>query len=76
LLVTSAFHMPRSVLLFRKAGFEVVPWPADYRSTGEDGPGLTGHNIIHTMQTTGVALKEWIGLVAYRLTGRTDSVLP
>src|SRR5690606_15984914 len=30
LLVTSAFHMPRAVGLFRQSGFNVVPWPADY----------------------------------------------
>lgn len=76
LLVTSAFHMPRSVMLFRKAGFEVVAWPTDYRSNGRDGIGLTGHNVIHTMQTTSVAVREWIGLVAYRVTGRTDAILP
>lgn len=32
LLVTSAFHMPRSVGIFRKAGFDVVPYPVDYRT--------------------------------------------
>ncbi len=32
ILVTSAFHMPRSVLCFRKQGVEVVPYPADYQS--------------------------------------------
>ena len=31
LLVTSAFHMPRSVGLFRKAGFDVEPYPVDWR---------------------------------------------
>ena len=31
LLVTSAFHMPRSVGLFRKAGFAVEPYPVDWR---------------------------------------------
>lgn len=76
LLVTSAFHMPRSVMLFRKAGFDVVPWPADYRSSGRDTFGLSRHNAIHTLQTTSVAMREWIGLVAYRLTGRTDAILP
>ena len=34
LLVTSAFHMPRSVGLFRKVGFPVIPWPVDYRTSG------------------------------------------
>lgn len=76
LLVTSAFHMPRSVMLFRRAGFDVVPWPVDYRTTGEDSLGLSRNNVVHTLQTTGVALREWIGLVAYRVTGRTDAILP
>jgi uncharacterized SAM-binding protein YcdF (DUF218 family) len=30
-LVTSAFHMPRSVLIFKTAGFKVIPVPSDYR---------------------------------------------
>lgn len=76
LLVTSAFHLPRSMMLFRRAGFDVVPWPTDYRTTGDDRPGLSRNNVVHTLQTTGLALREWIGLVAYRVTGRTDSILP
>lgn len=76
LLVTSAFHMPRSVMLFGRAGFDVVPWPVDYRTTGEYSLGLSRNNVVHTLQTTGVALREWIGLVAYWVTGRTDAILP
>ncbi len=34
LLVTSAYHMPRAVGLFRKVGFDVEPWPVDYRTAG------------------------------------------
>lgn len=76
LLLTSAFHMPRSMLLFRKSNFEVVPWPTDYRSTGQNGFGWSHDDPVGTLQTTSTALREWIGLVAYRLTGRTDAILP
>jgi uncharacterized SAM-binding protein YcdF (DUF218 family) len=76
LLVTSAFHMPRSVLLFEKAGFEVVPWPADYRTAGDETLGLAQDNEIDSLQNTAIAIREWIGLLAYRLTGRTDRFLP
>ncbi|MGQ2908495.1 MAG: YdcF family protein [Aliihoeflea sp.] len=76
LLVTSAFHMPRSVLLFEKAGFDVVPWPADYRTAGIETAGLAQDNEIDSLQNTAIAIREWIGLVAYRLTGRTDRLLP
>lgn len=75
LLVTSAYHMPRAVAVFRKIGWDVVPFPVDYVTDGEPdftlglhfGDGLTG---------TSVALKEWTGLLAYRLFGWTDEVFP
>ncbi len=75
-LVTSAFHMPRSVGLFRKVGIEVVPWPTDYRSAGDEGIGLDIVNPILNLTTTGVAMKEWIGLAVYHWTGRIDEMLP
>ncbi|MCB1468012.1 MAG: YdcF family protein [Rhizobiaceae bacterium] len=76
LLVTSAFHMPRSVGLFEKAGFEVLPWPVDYRTTGNEGLGLFQDNAVDSLQATTLGLREWIGLVAYWLSGRLDSPFP
>lgn len=76
LLVTSAFHMPRSVGLFRSVGVEVVAWPTDYRSSGEEGFVLEVANPMHNMNTVSIALKEWIGLVAYYWTGRIDDLFP
>jgi hypothetical protein len=32
LLITSAYHMPRAVGVFRRAGFDVVPFPVDFRT--------------------------------------------
>lgn len=75
-LVTSAFHMPRSVGLFRKVGIEVVAWPTDYRSAGNEGVGIDIVNPILNLTTTGVAMKEWIGLAVYHWTGRIDDLLP
>lgn len=76
LLVTSAFHMPRSMALFRKAGFDVLPWPVDYRTAGDEGVGLFTDNAIDSLQATTLGLREWIGLVAYWLSGRIDSPFP
>ncbi len=76
LLVTSAFHMPRSKALFDKAGFATVPWPVDYRTTGREGIGLFADNPADSLQTTALAIREWIGLLAYWLTGRIDSPFP
>ena len=76
LLVTSAFHMPRSVALFDKAGFEIVPWPSDYRTSGTETLGLAQDNVADSLRNLALATREWIGLVAYRLTGRIDQIFP
>jgi len=36
ILVTSAFHMPRARVLFEKEGFEVIPYPVDFKSLNPD----------------------------------------
>lgn len=76
LLVTSAFHMPRSMGLFRKIDFAVTPWPVDYRTSGREGLGLFRDNQTDTLATSTLAIREWIGLVAYWLTGQIDSPFP
>jgi uncharacterized SAM-binding protein YcdF (DUF218 family) len=76
LLVTSAFHMPRSVALFEKAGFAVIPWPVDYRTSGKEGVGFFTDNTADSLQNTTMAIREWIGLVAYWLSGRIDTPFP
>jgi uncharacterized SAM-binding protein YcdF (DUF218 family) len=76
LLVTSAFHMPRSVGLFRKAGFNVEPYPVDWH-VGEGGDLLTFFSMANEgLAHTEVALHEWLGLVAYRASGKIDELLP
>lgn len=77
LLVTSAFHLPRSVAIFRKAGFDVVPYPAGYLTQGDarDFWQLQG-DASHGLLMTSLALHEWVGLATYRLTNRTATLLP
>ena len=76
LLVTSAFHMPRSVGLFRKAGFAVEPYPVDWRVGGR-GDLLTFANVaVDGLVRVDLAVREWMGLAAYRATGRIDEWLP
>ena len=75
-LVTSAFHMPRSIGLFERSGIRVVPWPVDYRSAGGEGLAISLANPLFNLETMSVALREWIGLLVYAGTGRIDAVLP
>jgi uncharacterized SAM-binding protein YcdF (DUF218 family) len=76
LLVTSAYHMPRAVGLFRKAGFDVEAYPVDWR-VGERSDLLMFSTIaLDGLGRTDVAIREWMGLVAYWATGMIDRLLP
>jgi uncharacterized SAM-binding protein YcdF (DUF218 family) len=76
LLVTSALHMPRSIGLFRKTGFNVEAYPVDWR-VGERADLLTFSAIaLDGLGRTDIAMREWMGLVAYRATGKIDELLP
>jgi uncharacterized SAM-binding protein YcdF (DUF218 family) len=76
LLVTSAFHMPRSIGIFRKAGFDVEAYPVDWRMGGVDDLFTFTNMGVDGLSRTDVAAREWIGLVAYRVMGRTGELLP
>ncbi|AJA62874.1 YdcF family protein [Bradyrhizobium japonicum] len=76
LLVTSAFHMPRAMGMFRKAGFDVEAYPVDWRMGGRDGLFAFTRNGADGLGKTDVAVREWIGLLASRIMGRTGELLP
>jgi uncharacterized SAM-binding protein YcdF (DUF218 family) len=77
LLVTSASHMPRAVGAFRHAGFDVVAWPADYLTFGGRAELVAlPPNVGAALSLLDIGAKEWIGLVAYWLTSRTDQIFP
>jgi uncharacterized SAM-binding protein YcdF (DUF218 family) len=67
-------HMPRSMGCFRHVGWDMVAYPVNYRTGRTLTPDLLqlGGNLA---QIDG-AMREWVGLVAYRLLGRTDALLP
>ena len=63
-LITSAFHMPRSMHAFTQAGWpELVAYPVDYRSGNfVDG---TGWDLAENLRVLNTALKEYVGLLVY-----------
>lgn len=74
ILVTSAYHMPRSVGIFRKVGWNVIPYPTDYRTIpGSRQPNIGFSEKLYIIDQTA---KEWVGLVSYYLLGRTSAVFP
>lgn len=75
-LVTSAYHMPRAMGVFRQAGYDVVAYPVDYRTRGPEDMTRTFERFPAGLERLDLAAKEWIGLVAYWLTGRTSALYP
>ncbi|MEZ5675726.1 MAG: hypothetical protein R3D81_11050 [Thalassovita sp.] len=63
------FAMGRFGESFRAAGWRnVVPYPVDYR-TGSFTGGV-GWDFSSNLEDLNTAIKEWVGRLAYRLTGR------
>jgi uncharacterized SAM-binding protein YcdF (DUF218 family) len=76
LLVTSAYHMPRAIGVFRKAGFPVEPYPVDWRTRGVEDALYPFAAISEGLRRTDTAMHEWVGLAVYWLTGRTSELFP
>jgi hypothetical protein len=54
----------------------VVAWPTDYRTAGNERLSLARDNAIDCLQNMTLAIREWVGLVAYRLSGKIENVFP
>jgi len=76
LLLTSAYHMPRSVGIFRKAGFLVEPCPVDWRLGGSADLLKFSPFAVEGLEHTDLALREWMGLLAYWMSGKTSAFFP
>jgi uncharacterized SAM-binding protein YcdF (DUF218 family) len=74
LLVTSANHIPRAVGNFRRAGWQVVPYPVDYKSS----PELLAYSftIQENLQAWSLAVREWASLIRDYLMGRAPVFFP
>jgi uncharacterized SAM-binding protein YcdF (DUF218 family) len=76
LLVTSAYHMARAVGIFRRAQFEVEPYPVDWRTGGRADLFRFSRFFIVGLGRIDTASREWMGLIAYWITGRTSEFFP
>ncbi len=75
ILVTSAFHMPRSVGIFCRAGWTVLAYPVDHRSL-KGNLLRTDSGLVGNLGALSTGIREWIGLAAYYATGKTTSLFP
>lgn len=69
LLDTSAIHVPRAMAVAKKLGWTMVPWPSDYL-TAPGGPATDLFDVGGNLGLSDYAAHEWIGMLAYRLSGK------
>ena len=68
LLITSASHMPRAFATFRKAGWNVTPYPVNYYSQYETH--WSSYSLFRGIDAWQLAIREYLGIAVYRLMGR------
>ncbi len=69
LLITSANHMKRSLLCFKKAGIKVSPFPTD--NTNSDRSFQLDYLLLpnsEALERWEALIHEWVGYVVYRVT--------
>ncbi|CAN0592083.1 unnamed protein product [Laminaria digitata] len=74
-LITSAEHMPRAMGVFRQTGWNVMAYPVDYTTDGRGGLELQ-FRPVQGLASLNKALREWVGLLVYRVLGRTPVIVP
>ena len=76
IVVTSAFHMPRAMGVFEKAGFHPIAYPVSFHTDGQ-WPRSCGHlDPVRNLRDFALAMHEWIGLAAYWASGGIDHLFP
>jgi uncharacterized SAM-binding protein YcdF (DUF218 family) len=76
IVVTSAHHMPRAVGCFRQIDWPVLAYPVDYRTPDLPAHRLFRFDLVRGLDLLADGLHEWLGLLFYRLSGRTDALFP
>ena len=67
ILVTAAFHMPRAQRLFENVGFNVLPYPVNFRVEAEDLTVMSFLPDVRSLQATHTAIHEMLGRLYYRV---------
>ena len=68
ILITSAFHIKRAILSFKKAGLEVIPFPAIFPSWLNKQYHWNDY-LPGNFKKASTAIGEYLGIVFYRLLG-------
>jgi uncharacterized SAM-binding protein YcdF (DUF218 family) len=75
ILVTSATHMPRAMGVFCQQDWAVIPYPVDHQ-TAPGRQWRLSFNLADNLDSLNTHAREWAGLLAYFVSGKTTALLP
>ena len=67
ILVTSAFHMQRSKYLFEKQGFDIIPYPVDFKTSNAKTSFMNFLPSVDSLNNASLFIRENIGRFYYKL---------
>jgi uncharacterized SAM-binding protein YcdF (DUF218 family) len=75
ILIGSAFRMPRAFGAYKNVGWNIIPYPVDFKTSGKldfdiDSFSFSG------LERVSLGIREWLGLLAYWLSGKTEDLFP
>jgi uncharacterized SAM-binding protein YcdF (DUF218 family) len=76
LLITSAFHMPRAIGVFCQQGINAIPFPVDHQTISGDLFSEFQFDFTGNFKILSEATHEWLGLLAYFASGKTQEIFP
>jgi len=74
LVITSAFHMNRTIFISENNNWRLMPYAVDFRHSSKLNINLE-FNFWENLKKLEIGLHEWVGLIAYYLMGRTGRIL-
>jgi len=75
LMITTAYHMPRAIGIFCQQNWKVIPYPVDHKTLPSKLYQPEFSLIEHANHLV-LASHEWLGLLAYFLSGKTHQLFP
>jgi uncharacterized SAM-binding protein YcdF (DUF218 family) len=76
IVITSAYHMPRSIGAFQQQGIYPIPYPTAYITDGEFYIYPRDFDILEQYRYLNLALKEYIGNAVYFIGQKSNSLMP
>ena len=73
LLITSASHMKRALLIANKNNWKITPYAVDFKNT-KNFKFIPNLKLLKNINSFQQGSHEWLGLISYYLMGRTDKV--